>query len=294
MRPLTESLRRIFFSSLLVTASVVSPLCVNAGAGQASSSPSTPPVSSPAPSHWAEQVFLGSSTVELNGPWKFHKGDAMQWAQPEFNDSGWTSMDLTPPPGSFDPFLGTSGFMPGWTDLGDPGYWGYAWYRLKVNVQYDPGLSQGGLEIKMPGDVDDAYQVFVNGKQIGEFGRFTKSGVKTYLSLPRAFPLPQDVNGGQITVAIRVWMDASTLLTNPDTGGLHGPPILGQAAPIDRMLRLDWDAVNHSQLSRFRSTAARHHCLRHSLLARSQRKGLSLAGPHLRRNRPRYCRERHG
>src|SRR4029079_5813370 len=40
-------------------------------------------------------------------------------------------------------------------------------------------------------------------------------------------------------------------LTNPDSGGLHGPPILGQAAPIDRMLRLDWDAVTHSQLSRF-------------------------------------------
>ena len=32
----------------------------------------------------------------------------------------------------------------------------------------------------MPNDVDDAYQVFVNGQQIGEFGRFGKSGVKTY------------------------------------------------------------------------------------------------------------------
>ena len=43
------------------------------------------------------------------------------------------------------------------------GYSGYAWYRLKVNVQYDPGLSEGGLEIKMPDDVDDAYQVYANG-----------------------------------------------------------------------------------------------------------------------------------
>lgn len=202
-------------------------------------------------SHWAEQVVLGSSSVELNGPWKFHKGDDMRWAQPGFNDSGWASVDLTPPPGSYDPFLGTSGFMPGWTALGNRGYWGYAWYRLQVNVQYDPGLSAGGLEIKMPNDVDDAYQVFVNGQQIGEFGKFTKSGVKTYLSLPRAFALPKEINSGPITVAIRVWMDASTQLTNPDSGGLHGPPILGQAGPIDRMLRLDWDAVTHSQLSRF-------------------------------------------
>ena len=46
-------------------------------------------------------------------------------------------------------------------------------------------------------------------------------------------------------------MDPSTLLTNPDVGGLHGPPVLGQKGPIERMLRLDWTAVNQSQLSRF-------------------------------------------
>ena len=202
-------------------------------------------------SHWAQQVVLGSSTVELNGPWKFHKGDDLQWAQADFDDAGWTSVDLTPPPGSYDPFLGTSGFMPGWTVLGDAGYAGYAWYRLKVNVQYDPGLSEGGLAIKMPDDVDDAYQVYVDGRLIGELGHFTQSGVKTYLTVPRTFALPEGIESGTITIAIRVWMDPSTPLTNPDTGGLHGPPVLGQAAPIQRMLRLDWDAVNRSQVSRF-------------------------------------------
>lgn len=202
-------------------------------------------------SHWAEQVVLGSSSVELNGPWKFHKGDDLQWAQPDFNDSGWSAVDLTPPAGSYDPFLGTTGFVPGWTALGDTGYAGYAWYRLKVNVQYDPGLSEGGLAIKMPDDVDDAYQIFVNGQLIGEFGHFTPNGVRTYLTLPRTFALPRGIKSGQITLAIRVWMDPSTALTNPDAGGLHGPPILGQAGPIERMLRLNWDGVNRSQLSRF-------------------------------------------
>ncbi|MGA9587799.1 MAG: SpoIIE family protein phosphatase [Terracidiphilus sp.] len=225
-------------------------------AAAAQSSAAAPGVTSSAPiSHWAEQVVLGSSSVELNGPWKFHKGDDLQWAQPDFNDSGWPSMDLSPPEGSYDPFLGTSGFMPGWTALGDSGYSGYAWYRLKVNVQYDPGLSEGGLEIKMPDDVDDAYQVFVNGQLIGEFGHFAPSSVRTYLTLPRTFALPKGIKSGQITFAIRVWMDPSTALTNPDAGGLHGPPILGQAKPIERMLRLDWDAVNRSQLSRFLEVA---------------------------------------
>jgi len=202
-------------------------------------------------SHWAEQVVLGSSSVELTGPWKFHKGDNPGWAQADFNDSGWTSVDLTPPAGSYDPFLGSSGFMPGWTALGNFGYSGYAWYRLKVNVEYDAGVSEGGLAIKMPDDVDDAYQVFVNGQVIGELGHFGKRGVTTYLTLPRTFALPKGIKSGQIAIAIRVWMDPSTPLTNPDAGGLHGPPVLGQAASIDRMLQLDWDNVNHSELSKF-------------------------------------------
>ena len=250
MRFLSQRLRTGILLTLVgVAGSLVWPSTALGDDLKGSSETAANPVQSS--SHWAEQVVLGSSSVELNGPWKFHKGDDARWARPEFNDAGWASVDLTPPPGSYDPFLGTSGFMPGWTALGNRGYWGYAWYRLQVNVQYDPGLSAGGLELKMPNDVDDAYQVFVNGQQIGEFGKFSNSGVKTYLSLPRAYALPKEINGGPITVAIRVWMDASTQLTNPDSGGLHGPPILGQAAPIDRMLRLDWDAVTHSQLSRF-------------------------------------------
>lgn len=213
--------------------------------------PAQDSASAPAMSHWSEQVVLGSSSVELTGPWKFHKGDDPGWAQPDFNDAGWTSVDLTPPAGSYDPFLGSSGFMPGWTALGNPGYSGFAWYRLKVNVQYDAGLSEGGLAIKMPDDVDDAYQVFVNGQMIGELGRFKGKHVTTYLTLPRTFALPAGIKSGQITMAIRVWMDPSTPLTNPDAGGLHGPPVLGQAAPIDRMLSLDWDAVNRSEISKF-------------------------------------------
>ncbi len=257
MREFMESacFRQVTSKIVLVAAAAVWLGGLRCGAeAQATASPQKAETQTTAPasvSHWAEQVVLGFSTVELSGPWKFHKGDNMQWAQPDFNDAGWTSMDLKPPTGSYDPFLGTSGFMPGWTDLGDPGYSGYAWYRLKVNVQYDPGLSEGGLEIKMPSDVDDAYQVYVNGQQIGEFGHFRKRGVTTYLTLPRVYELPKGIESGQITIAIRVWMDAATALTNPDSGGLHGPPVFGQAAPIDRMLRLDWDAVNHSEISKF-------------------------------------------
>ena len=57
-------------------------------------------------------VKLGESSTELTGPWKFHTGDDMAWAQPDFDDSGWKSIDLTKPVG--------------WTKQGYPGYSGFA------------------------------------------------------------------------------------------------------------------------------------------------------------------------
>ena len=52
------------------------------------------------------------------------------WAEPGFDDSQWETVDLTPKDGAFDPGAGTSGYVPGWTAKGHPGYWGYAWYRI--------------------------------------------------------------------------------------------------------------------------------------------------------------------
>jgi hypothetical protein len=205
------------------------------------------------------QVTLGNSTIPLDGLWKFHIGDSpqatgakgMAWADPSFDDSAWGTMDLTPPPGSYDPIIGSSGYVPGWTARGYKGYSGYAWYRLRVNLQD----GQSALALKMPDNFDDAYQVYVNGQPIGQFGRFTAHGVTVYGSQPRAFPLPADVHSGPATVAVRMWMSAFTPLVNPDVGGLHGPPVLGQASVIAGLLQLDWDAIDRTTYSRFFQSA---------------------------------------
>ncbi len=68
----------------------------------------------------AVQVKLGDSAAALAGPWMFHTGDDPAWAGTDFDDSGWSSMDLTPPPGSGDAMLGQSGYLPGWTERGYP------------------------------------------------------------------------------------------------------------------------------------------------------------------------------
>jgi hypothetical protein len=193
------------------------------------------------------QVTLGESAAELAGPWKFHLGDDKAWSQADFNDSGWDRMDLTPPAGSADPTLGISGYIPGWTARGYAGHSGYAWYRLRVNVE---GATRR-LALKMPSSADDAYQVFVNGQQIGEFGKFTDHQVTAYSTLPQAYRLPRGTGNGQMTIAIRMWMDSATPFNSPDAGGLHGPPVLGYASVMAALVRLDYDDIAHDVGSGF-------------------------------------------
>jgi len=192
---------------------------------------------------------IGNAVLVLTGPWKFHPGDNMTWASPFFDDSGWDSQDLTPPPGSYDPVTGSSGFVPGWTAHGYPSLSGYGWYRLRVDLQtVGSGARNPQLALGMPLDFDDAYQVYVNGQKVGEFGRFNPDSVVFYNAQPRSFALPAGTGNGTITIAVRLWMDSDTPLVSQDAGGLHGPPLLGQAAATDAMLRLAWDAVNKTEV----------------------------------------------
>ena len=100
--------------------------------------------------------------MALNGPWRFALGDSpktigassLQWAQPDFEDQSWERVDLTPKPGSSDPFNGDSAFVPGWTATTHPGYMGWAWYRLKVPLAVQAGQN---LALLGPLRMSDAY-----------------------------------------------------------------------------------------------------------------------------------------
>jgi hypothetical protein len=185
-----------------------------------------------APADNLARAKLGESTVELAGPWKFHIGDDPTWARPDFDDSGWEDVDLT---------AGDNGPAPGWTARGHAGYSGYAWYRIQVDVE---GANRS-LALKMPDSFDDAYQVFVNGQRVGEFGRFSSRGVTAYSGLPTAFRLPKGVRNGRVSIAVRLWMDSATPFNSPDAGGLREPPELGYASSISTAVRLDWDEIGH-------------------------------------------------
>jgi hypothetical protein len=207
----------------------------------------------PAQSQSTAHVTLGQSAVPLFGPWKFTVGDSPidpktgkpLWAETDFDDSKWETVDLTPKDGANDPILGLPGYVPGWTAKGHPGYWGYAWYRIRVQVQMRPGRE---LALAGPADVDDAYQVFDNGELAGQFGDFTGRKPVIYYIQPRMFTLAQpgshgatvDADESTSVLAFRLWMEPSTLINVPDVGGIHTAPVLGEAGAVAAGYQMRW------------------------------------------------------
>lgn len=94
--------------------------------------------------------------ASLSGSWKFSIGDDSKWAGAEFNDSDWDNIIV---PGN-------------WEDQGYNDYNGYAWYRKKFSINEIP---TGKTIYLLLGRIDDADQVFINGKEIGRSGKFPRN-----------------------------------------------------------------------------------------------------------------------
>lgn len=181
---------------------------------------------------------LGYSTVALNGPWRFHTGDDLQWADPAFDDSGWERVDLTAPAGARDDDVGLTGFVPGWAARGHAGYVGYAWYRLRIAVRPPVGRV---LALAAPFVVDSAYQVYANGQLLGGLGDFRGAVPTAYgFHHPRVLALPPDLaRGGTMLLAVRTWMGPWNA-SDPVGGGIHIAPLIGERAAVIDHYRLQW------------------------------------------------------
>jgi hypothetical protein len=217
---------------LLLVATLLLNLFLFFGAGAAEASPANP-------------IALGKAVVALNGPWKFHTGDDVRWAETAFDDSAWESVDLTPPADAHDGDVGLTGYVPGWQTRGHRGYSGYAWYRLRIGVEARSGE---GLALVGPPYVDSAYQVFVNGRLLGEFGNFSSAAPTVYgIHRPKLFPLNPEAfsaeNSNGSVIAIRVWM-GPWMLADPRSGGIYIAPSLGtNAGALARYQAQRWECV---------------------------------------------------
>jgi hypothetical protein len=222
-----------------------------------------PPPSAPAQIA-AVPITLGQSSVPLDGPWKFQIGDspgnpvthAPLWAEPDYDDSTWETVDLKPIPGIVNPFTRDPNYVPGWTTKGHAGYWGWAWYRIRVSIAVRPGDQ---IALATFGWVDDAYQLFDNGELVGSWGTFRGPGKPpiAYFTQPAMFVLPfvlpqhpSVARSGPGSVepaapvtevlAFRVWMGPVRLSHHPFTGGFHYPPVLGESGAIAAKNHAEW------------------------------------------------------
>jgi serine phosphatase RsbU (regulator of sigma subunit) len=251
--------------------------------GLAAAQPRTPPAapsatpSAPLAQPDTVNITLGQSAVPLYGPWKFTVGDSPidpktskpLWADPGLDDSQWETVDLKPKDGAIDPITGLSGYVPGWTAKGHPDYFGYAWYRIRLQVQARQGAE---LALAGPTDVDDGYQVFDDGELVGQFGNFTGSKPIVYFNQPKMFPLaqarsretgtghdrtgqdgarPDGTSQAEQTqvLAFRLWMEPNSLNNAPDAGGMHSAPVLGEAGAVAASYQIRWLELIRSQAS---------------------------------------------
>jgi len=137
--------------------------------------------------------------VSLDGPWHFHPGDSpakpatdpatadsFLWAQPAFDDSTWTLLRSDR----------------SWSEQGYQDMSGYAWYRFTVNI---PAGSRPASLMLAP--ILTSFQVFVDGRQVGQSGQMPPTLIPNTRISYQVFPLTQSAgtSARTVQVAVRVW-----------------------------------------------------------------------------------------
>jgi hypothetical protein len=125
--------------------------------------------------------------VQLSGKWKFSIGDDKLWADPKFNDSNWDEISVPSK----------------WEEQGYNDYNGYAWYRRTFTIE--PVSSDISVYIVF-GRIDDADEVYLNGKLVGKKGSFPPNYVTAY-NQRRKYLIPHEYfnYSGDNLIAVKVY-----------------------------------------------------------------------------------------
>ena len=97
---------------------------------------------------------VAGQDLDIRKGWKFKTGDQQIWATPNFNDSGWTPIQV----GKY------------WERQGFDGYNGFAWYRLHIFIPSsirEKSFLREKLRFDL-GMIDDGDEVYLNGSLIGK------------------------------------------------------------------------------------------------------------------------------
>jgi hypothetical protein len=161
----------------------------------------------------------GYGMYAITGDWRFHTGDDLRWLSPSFDDSKWESI---------------SGETT-WGAQTHPGYYGFAWYRLNIEIDN----VAGSMSIAIP-PVESVYELYWNGQRIGGFGRLPPHPIWSSLPHSSVFPLPAPDAKGRLKglLALRVWMPMIGPSDPLDSGGFYSPALFGDSLMVNNMVNL--------------------------------------------------------
>jgi hypothetical protein len=154
---------------------------------------------------------MGKDAVPLGGPWQFHQGDDPNWAAPGLDDSQWEQLTADK----------------SWGLQGHPSYTGYAWYRRIIDVA--PATGAGADFALLVPAIDDAYEIYWNGVEVGHLGTMAPNLV-IYSGLPLQTYGLGPVHSG--VLAIRVYKFPLASNDPSSLGGFEDLPLIGSPSAI--------------------------------------------------------------
>ena len=189
-------------------------------AAQTKPNSSPPPAQASTESAAAPVPLSATAVLNLDGPWRFQKGDDLRWSDPAFDDSKWPTVTLSQP-------LINQVFE---------SYSGYAWYRMRIQPQQLAAF--GNLNSNLPpelfvtGDSVGQLSVFINNIETGHSSGMAQDPPSDYQSPPFIATLSAPDATGARLIAIRTWANPDTIIRR----GLLARVELGTHADIaDRL-----------------------------------------------------------
>ena len=170
---------------------------------------------------------VGTGFAPVDGDWQFHLGDDPRWSQPDLDDSHWESIQADRP----------------WGAQGHASYAGFAWYRRHVQIVPTSSVPVQ-YQLLIP-QARDAYEVYWNGKLVGQYGKVPPHPWWYYSYFARSFPLSGNNSG---VLAIRMWKAPLNAFASADAGGfVYDPPQIGGPDSIEYASDFfEWTALRSS------------------------------------------------
>lgn len=123
----------------------------------------------------------------LEGLWKFHLDDNMEWKEKNYNDKEWKEIIV---PGN-------------WESQGYQDYDGFAWYRKRFVL---PENLKDRTVVLLLGKIDDKDEVYFNGRLIGHTGNMQDMGTNDWdWQQFRGYFIPRDLLQKDNLIAVRVY-----------------------------------------------------------------------------------------